>query len=305
MVGAVVELADRAGQVQDAAAVPALPEGVLQVVHGGPAHLGLDVMPRRPRPVAAGEIHHLRVAVVLGVVAPAVAQVDPAYERDVAAGGTRMPDHHQLLVMAAGPAGPGVEQHLAAVLVNLPDELGVGFLGLPQRLGLGAPEQAEDLHPPARGAAEYVTDGRVGTVEQFVQVTAEVQEVDLVAGLGRVQFGVQPGEVAAPVHQRLDQVPDREGAQVGGGVGPVAIAQEPAPDGRVVDRVVGGILFERVVSRIGSTWKHVRIVASPGGCARRNHGTGCGLRGRGRPVDGIPAGMGMVKKSHPADAYRP
>ncbi len=181
-----------------------------------------------------------------------------------------MPDDHQLLVVAAGPAGPRVEQHLAAVLIDRADELGVGLLGLPQRLGLGPPEQAEHLHPPAGGAAEHVADGRAGAVEQFVQVAAEVQEVDLVARLGRVQLGVQPGEVAAPVHQRLDQVPDREGTQVSGGVGPVTIAQEPAHDGRVVDRVVGGILFEGVVSRLGSTWEHVRIVASPGPRAGRH-----------------------------------
>ena len=46
VVGAIVELAERAGHIQDAAAVPALPEGVLEVMHGWAAHFGLNVVPR-------------------------------------------------------------------------------------------------------------------------------------------------------------------------------------------------------------------------------------------------------------------
>jgi hypothetical protein len=187
-------------------------------------------------------------------------------------------DHHQLLVMAAGPAGAGVEQDLAAVLVDLADELRVGFLGLPQRRGLRAPEQAEDLDTPARGAAEHVTDRRSRAIEQFVQVAAEVQEVDLIARLGRVQLGVQPGEVAAPVHQWLHPVPDREGAQVSGPVGAVAVAQEPRHEGRVVDRMAGGILFQR--GRQQSRWRLGACpdCAIPGVCPEPIHGTGPGGR---------------------------
>jgi len=203
--------------------------------------------------------------------------------------------------MAAGPAGAGVEQDLAAVLVDLADELRVGFLGLPQRRGLRAPEQAEDLDTPARGAAEHVTDRRSRAIEQFVQVAAEVQEVDLIARLGRVQLGVQPGEVAAPVHQWLHPVPDREGAQVSGPVGAVAVAQEPRHEGRVVDRMAGGILFERVVSRVGGAWEHVRIVPSRA-CAQ-NRFTAPGPAAG--PARSVRPSIGMVKKSHQAHAYRP
>ena len=73
---------------------------------------------------------------MLRVVIAAVTQVDPADERDVARGITGTADHDQLLVVAASPPGPRIEQHLPAVLVDLPDELGVGLLGLLQRLGL-------------------------------------------------------------------------------------------------------------------------------------------------------------------------
>src|SRR6185312_8867050 len=136
VVSPVVQLADRAGQVQHAAAVPPLTERVLQVVHGRAAYLRLDVMPRRPRAVAVRELHHLRVAAVPGVVVAAVPEVDAADEGAVPTGGARVPEHHQLLVVAAAPPGPGVQQDLAAVLVYLPDEIRVGFLGLVQRPGL-------------------------------------------------------------------------------------------------------------------------------------------------------------------------
>jgi len=158
VVGTVIKLADGAGQVEDAAAVPALPERVLEVVHRRAADLGLDVMPGRPRPVDVGKRHHLRITGVLGVVITAVAKVDTADERDIASGRARMTHHDQLLVMAARPAGPGIQQHLTAVLIDLPDELRVGGLGLLQQLGLRAPQQPEDHNFPARGQAEHLPD---------------------------------------------------------------------------------------------------------------------------------------------------
>ena len=94
-------------------------------MHGGAAHLSLDVVPGRPRAVAAGKLHHLRVARVAGVVVAAVAEVDAADERHIAAGRAGGPDHDEFL-MAAAPAGAGIEQHLAAVLADPPDELRVG-----------------------------------------------------------------------------------------------------------------------------------------------------------------------------------
>ncbi len=82
-----------------------------------------------------GERHHLGVAEV-GIIVAAVAEVDPSDEGDVLGRPARMADDHELLVVGAAPAGPGVQQHLAAVLADPPDELRVGLLGLPQRLGV-------------------------------------------------------------------------------------------------------------------------------------------------------------------------
>jgi hypothetical protein len=70
---------------------------------------------------------------VLGVVVAAVPQVDAADKGHVLPGCGRVAQHDQLLVMAAAAPGPGVQQDLPAVLVDPPDELRVGLLGLPDR----------------------------------------------------------------------------------------------------------------------------------------------------------------------------
>ena len=113
-----------------------------------------------------------------------------------------MTHHDQLLVMAAAAPGPGVEQYLPAVLVDLPDELGVSLLRLLQRLGLRTPEQAVDHDFAARRLAQYLADLGPRAVEAFLKVPPEVQEVHLVSRLGRLEFGTQAGEIAAAVHQR-------------------------------------------------------------------------------------------------------
>ena len=204
VVRAVVELADRAGQVQDAAAVPALAEGVLEVVHGRAAHLGLDVVPRRPRAVAVREVHHLRVAVVLRVVVAAVAQVDPA--RRTRRRGRGHPGAGSRPASGDG-CQPGGSARRAAPGRRPRRSPGRTRRWLPRTAAApwAGSARAGRRPAPLGCAARPSTSptAEPGPSRQFVQVTAEVQEVDLVAGLGRVQLGAQPGEVAAPVHQRL------------------------------------------------------------------------------------------------------
>ncbi len=260
-------------------------------MHRGPAHLGLHVVPGRPLAILRGELHHLRVARVLPVVTPAVAKVDAADERHILARRARVPQHDQLLVMAAAPPGPGVQQDLAAVRVDLPDELRVGLLGLAQRLRVGPPQQAEHPDPPPGRPAQHLAGRGTRAIQELVEVTPEVQEIDLVAVLGGVDLGVQPGEVAAPVHQRLDQVAGGEGAEVGGPVGTVALGQEPRLDGRVIHGVVGGVLLEGVISRIGRAWEHAGIVPlwSAGQVSKVKKRADCARFG-GTCSDGCPPG---------------
>ena len=67
----------------------------------GAVHLELGVVPWRSGSEALVELDRLGVAEVAGVVVAAVAEVDPAHERDVVVGTVVAPDHEQLLVVAA------------------------------------------------------------------------------------------------------------------------------------------------------------------------------------------------------------
>jgi len=78
---------------------PALAEGLIQVTDRRPPDLELHIVPGRTRPVSPIEDHGLRVALVALVVAPPVAEVDPADECDVLPGALPPPDDGQLLVV--------------------------------------------------------------------------------------------------------------------------------------------------------------------------------------------------------------
>ena len=93
--------------------VPALPERERDVADGRAANLGLDVVPRRVRPVGGIHLLRLRIPPVVPVVAATVAQVDAADERDVELRPARVAKEHDLLMMGAGPPDPLVQQHLA------------------------------------------------------------------------------------------------------------------------------------------------------------------------------------------------
>ena len=71
------------------------------------------------------EVGGLRVAAVVGVVAAAVAQVDPADERDVVAGVVAAADDDELLVVAPAAPDPLVEQDLAPCSFTVRDEVEV------------------------------------------------------------------------------------------------------------------------------------------------------------------------------------
>ncbi len=117
-VGVDVEAAHPVGQLPQRAAaerrgvLPALAEHGLDVVDRGALDLHLEVVPRRVRPVLLGQRLGLRVAVVVGVVATVVREVDAADEGQVAGRVVAVPDDDELLVVGparrvpACPAGP-------------------------------------------------------------------------------------------------------------------------------------------------------------------------------------------------------
>ena len=105
--------------------VPAFAEDRLHVVDGRAPDRHLYVVPRRVVAVLLGERLRLRVATVVGVVAPVVGQVHPADEGDVAGRVVAVADHDELLVVGAAGAYAHVEQHLGAALLQLLAEVAV------------------------------------------------------------------------------------------------------------------------------------------------------------------------------------
>ncbi|WP_211253476.1 hypothetical protein [Knoellia subterranea] len=123
--------------------VPALGERLENVGHGRSADLGHRVVPGRGRTVALVERRCLRIAVVVGVVASAVAEVDAAHEGDVVLWPALEADDDELLVVRPGAAHPLVEKGFAAGLVDDLTELVVLLAVEPA--GVRAPQKGADL----------------------------------------------------------------------------------------------------------------------------------------------------------------
>ena len=104
--------------VQRRGVVPALGEDVEHVADRRPADLQGGVVPRWGGTVLRVEWRRLRVAEVLGVVAPPVTQVDPADEGDVLVGAALSPYDEQLLVVRPAATHPLVEERLTTRLVD-------------------------------------------------------------------------------------------------------------------------------------------------------------------------------------------
>jgi hypothetical protein len=193
--------------------------------------LELEVVPGRPWPVAGAQLDRLRVTLVALVVAPAVAQVDPAHEGQVALGVAGVADDDELLVVAAGRPDPLVQEDLAAGLVDHLAEL-EGFLLAELVAGMGAPQQPADLHAPLGQLGQERPQLGAVVVQVLVGVAAPVGEVHLVILVQLTQALGQPGQVGAPVDQRPDQVAVGPGLAVG--------TPPPVDPGGRVAALVGG-----------------------------------------------------------------
>ena len=98
---------------QRAVIIPPFAKAEFQVRHGRAMHRQLRVMPRGPCSVNRGHRLMLPVTVMVGIVAPAVAEFDAADKSDVAFGSIGMTDDDELLVMRAAESHALVEQDLA------------------------------------------------------------------------------------------------------------------------------------------------------------------------------------------------
>ncbi len=210
--------------------LPAFSEHVLHVTHGRPAQPDLDVVPGGAATVAGGERLGLGVAAVHGVVAPAVAQVDPTDERDVGGRVLGVADDDELLVVAAHRPDPLVEQDLALVVVDVLRQVAVLLRRELEPVEVGAPEQALDHRPAPGHFAERPAHGRPVVGQQLVGVTTPVREDDEVTGSCALQRLQQHREVGAPVDQWQDLVALGPGLQSGGVVPALGSAEEPVAD---------------------------------------------------------------------------
>ena len=253
--------AHRIARVERRGIGPALGERVRHVVDGRSVQLELQVVPRRPCAVVlVVELHGLRIAEVPGVVTSAMAEVDPADERDVG-GGIGAPHDDELLVVAAAVADALVEQHLTAGLVHDARERQVLSLAEVHRLRVRPPEQAPHVHAATGQLGDHVADRGPGTGELLVGITLPVGEVQPVAGAGRAQHLVQAGEVLGAVDQHPAVVALGPG---GSTVAAVELGGLVAPLGRVEEPVVQ----RHAPEATGSRRARVRRPGAPRPCAR-------------------------------------
>jgi len=120
--------------------LPAFPEGLRDVSYGRPADLELNVVPSRAGTVALVQDDRLGIAVMMLVVGPTVAQIDPPDEGDILILAFEVLEQDELLVVAPGPADPLVHQDFPARFVHHLSELLVLLLAELPLIGMGAPD---------------------------------------------------------------------------------------------------------------------------------------------------------------------
>ena len=184
---------------------PAFAEGECDVVNDRSGQRDLHVMPSGTFPVVIGiEVSGLWITEVAIVVVAAVHEIHSADERDVVVGSVLVADHHHLLMMAPATTYPIVEQHVAARLVHGPGEHQVLLFRI--RRAVGAPHEPVYANASLHQIAEHSGDLGAGPGESLVGVAFEAGQVDRVAGSGRAQCRVQPGEVLGAVDEDLREV---------------------------------------------------------------------------------------------------
>ena len=105
-----------------------------------------------------------------GIVPPAVAQVDPTDEGHVLILPARMSKHHELLVVAASPADPLVEQHLAPGLVQDLSELEVLLLAELRLVRMRPPHQTPHVDAASGQLGQHLAQGGTRAVQQLVWI---------------------------------------------------------------------------------------------------------------------------------------
>lgn len=207
--------------------LPALAEHRVQRVHRRPANLQLDVVPGRAFTVGARHRECLRVAAVRGVVPPAVAEIDAAGEGDVPPGIVVVAEDDELLVVAAATAYPLVQDHLPAVLLDLPVQSPVLVRTERQRVDVRPPDEATHDDAAVQRTFEQLGHRRSVLAQPLVGIAPPVGEEQVVALVERIDLLDQPVEVGDAVEQRFREVAGRPRGQRCGGVAALLGREEP------------------------------------------------------------------------------
>ena len=209
--------------------VPPLAERLDEIGDRRATDLGLHVVPRWAVAVPTVEGDRLRVAAVVVVVVPTVAEVDAPDERDGTAVVVAPVDDDQLLVMAAGPSDPLVEQDLCAPFVELACQRRVVLLREVRLARVRAPDEAAQRDPAPYGGQQEGVEGR-SRPQPLVAVALPVGQGDRVRPLrGPHDVGESPEVVGAVDVDRhgVARRPGRGAVEGGGGVGALAGPEEP------------------------------------------------------------------------------
>jgi hypothetical protein len=146
-----------------------------------------------------------------GVIVAAVAQVDPADERDILLRPAIVAEYDELLVVRAAGPYPHVQQAFPARRFDVLTQMPVFLLAELELVQMRSPHQAPDQYAAPCGVAQNLGYGAAVTGQPLVGVATPVGEQQEVTGPQLAHFGHQFGEVGRSMHQRPYLVPGRPG----------------------------------------------------------------------------------------------
>ena len=161
------------------------------------------------------------VASVRRIVTAGSCEVDAADEGYVAAQIVAVPDHHELLVVAAQGTHPVVGEELTTGGVHCPDQSPVLPCSADQPRRMGSPHQSLDHDAVVTGTAQRLVQGEPLVGEDPVGVDAPADEEHQVTGCGVLERVGEGSELGPPVDQGTDGVAGGPGSEVGGVVIPL------------------------------------------------------------------------------------